>query len=70
MCKKQLLILFYSLKFGVDSVYGQKNALYITCLIIKEKIIRGVIAHSRLCIREKVATTVPKRRVVNKDKTL
>ena len=28
-CKNQLLILFYFLQLGVDSIYGQINALYI-----------------------------------------
>ena len=67
------------LQFGVDSICGQKNALHIKFVFsdssleenfIKEEVIRGVIVHSRLCIREQVATTVPKISVVNKDKTL
>ena len=52
-CKNQLIILFYFLQFGVDdSIYEQKNALYITCTFINEKIIRGVLS-TPVCVSEK-----------------
>ena len=85
-CKNQLLIFFYYLQFGVDSIYGQNNALYIKFVpcgsSLEESSVGGRHAHLsrknyprgivnfRLCIRENVATTVLKIRVVNKDKTL
>ena len=64
-CKNQLLILFYFLQFGVNSTNGQKNTLYITYAFIKEKIIPG----GNCQLPFVYATTMPKIRVVNKDKT-
>ena len=49
MCKNQLLILFYFLLFDVDSICGQKNALYIKIVSsnssLEERSLEGRNAH-------------------------
>ena len=48
-CKIQLLILFYFLQFGVDSIYGEKNALYMKFVSsdgsLEESFVGGKHAH-------------------------
>ena len=63
--KNELYIKFVSSVSSLEESFWEEGMPF-----IKEEIILEVIVHSRLCIREKVATTVPKIGVVNKDKTL